>query len=194
MLLKYSQLKIYKIALVVIINLICLTSVAQNDITEFKVISISRDTLSLISDTNRTHLIILSNNNACRDCFRPLNRPSDIINAKINSDSLDIKFLCRVDNSSRSRRLHMNLLKQDMPKIANDTNIFFDIYSDEYVYNQLAKSGIFGHFKINSTPAAIIYDPETGVEIFPYTILYGYLKTVETFSINGLRKYRDLHY
>lgn len=167
------------------------------EIIDSSTISLFKDSLQCVGrksvsgkqDPSKVHFIIPSNNNACRDCFRPLNKPSDLMNSKINSDSINIKFLCRVEKSAASRRFHINLLKNDIPNLAKDDNIFFDAYTDAYVYNQLAKTGVFGNYKISQTPAAILYDPKKGITVFQYAILYGYLKNSEFLSLDGLLNY-----
>ncbi len=164
-------------------------SVAQN--LDFRVVTLQKDTVNLIEDTNKAYIFIFSNNNACRDCFRPLNRPTDYLNQVLNNKSYNIRFICRVDQNAGERRRHNLILQRDMPDIATPNIIFFDIYTDEYTYNKQARDGLFSDYQINQTPAIVLYRPGLPLAVFPYEILYPYLKEADEFSLKELIEFKD---
>lgn len=188
MLLKSFPLKLYSF---LILTIICSwNSYSQESLLDYKALNIQKDTSRLIQTPEENYLIILSNNNSCRSCFSPLNNVPEFINNQIKDSSINIKFLCRVENNSRARKNHINTLQQSLPNLVNNNNVFFDFYTDPYEYNKPALTGIFGRYKINKTPAIILYESGEKGLVFKYDILYAYIKSTRLFSIEELKKFK----
>jgi hypothetical protein len=163
-----------------------LSSFNQRTLENFDVINLQRDTLPIISDLSKTQLIILANRNTCKDCYRPMNSPSDYLNQKLANGDIKITFLCRVENNIAARKDILNELRLLMPNLVNSFNVFYDLYTDPYKLSKVAESGVFGLFKVNLTPAVILYRPKKSILYFDYTNLYAYLKQSKEFSIEDM--------
>ena len=183
MLLKYLQLKTFKS---IFVTLLALNSYGQDTIVNFNCVSLAKDTLPLISDYTQSHLIILSNTNACRDCFRSLNSFDQELKTDIEQKKMKVLAVCRDANSSRNRRLHLLSLKKEIPELLLNKEILFDIYTDTLVYNRTAKTGLFGYYAINKTPAILLYRPNKPTLVFHYEVLIAYFKKEPVFSIQKI--------
>lgn len=187
--LKYFPLVSFKAIGLFFLLFISSNLLAQQDtICQFKTITIRKDTVPLVEDDSKIQLIALSNNNACRDCFRMLNNTSEELHEMIDSGEVKVKFLCRVEQSSFSRREQIKSLCSEVPKLAKPANIFFDVYQDEYQYNKQGTSGVFGYFKVNRSPALLVYFPNNGFHVIKYELFYKFLKEVDEISIDNIRK------
>jgi len=191
--LKYSLLVRFRAAGLFFLLFIASNLLAQQDtICQFKTVTIRKDTVPLVEDDSKIQLIVLSNNNACRDCFRMLNNTSEELHQMIDSGEVKVKFLCRVEQSSFARREQIKSLCSEVPKLASPANIFFDVYHDEYVYNKQGTSGVFGYFKVSRSPALLTYFPNHGFHIIGYKLFYKYLREVNEISIENIRKLINL--
>lgn len=173
---------------------LCVILVSSNGITQiqdFNVVNIKKDTTRLIEDPEKSYIIIFSNNNSCRSCFRPFNSPEDHLNRLLINKSHFIRFVCRISSDAGSRRNHIITLMGEMPNIANQNNIFFDIYHADYVYNKQAIDGVFGEYQINQTPAIVLYRPGLPIEVFRYTIIIEYFKQNSIFSLTKMIEFKD---
>lgn len=170
---------------------IFISSLGIAQIQYYKVVTINKDTTRLIEHQTKSYVIIFSNNNSCRSCFRPLNSPEDHLNNLLKEESYFVRFVCRVPKDSGSRRRQITELISDMPNIANYGNIFFDIYRDEYIYNKQTNEGLFGEFQINETPAIVLYRPNLPIEKFNYHVIVEYFKRNSFFSLEKMIEFRD---
>jgi hypothetical protein len=168
-----------------------LSSFNQRTLENFDVINLQRDTLPIISDLSKTQLIILANRNTCKDCYRPMNSPSDYLNQKLANGDIKITFLCRVENNITARKDILNELRLLMPNLVNSFNVFYDLYTDPYKLSKVAETGIFGLFKVSLTPAVVLYRPNKSLIYYDYINLYSYLKQSKEFSIEDMINYCD---
>jgi hypothetical protein len=163
-----------------------LASLSQRILENFDVINLQRDTLPIISDLSKTQLIILANRNTCKDCYRPMNSPSDYLNQKLANGDVKITFLCRVENNITARKDILNELRLLMPNLVSSTNVFYDLYTDAYKLSKVAETGVFGLFKVSMTPAVVLYRPNKPIIYYDYVNLYSYLKQSKEFSIEDM--------
>ncbi len=189
MLLRYSLLKVFKILLIT-----CLfgsNSFGQKDITLFNSVTIRKDTLPLITSHEKPTLILLSNNNSCRDCFHSFNKLDAKFSKKLENDIIEFKILARIPTDTYSRKQHISLLKKEIPDLIKDNPVLFDIYTDVYAYNAMPTTGVFGEYEILHTPALILYTPGEQLEVFKYDLLISYFKQHASFSIDSLIKFKN---
>lgn len=174
-----------------IVTTVSVVAYGKQGLADYKVINLQRDTSSLILDATKSQIIIFANRNTCKDCYRPLNSPSELLNQKLANGDINITFLCRVENNIPARKAILVDLGMWMPELVTRQNVFFDIYSDNYVYYKMAQSGVFAEFNINHTPAILLYIPNQEALLFEYHLLDDYLRSTRFFSIDEMIEFRS---
>ena len=172
-------------------NLCCLLFVvsslsAQLPLDAVKVVDIKRDTLNLIQDTTAVHIIIFASNNCCLDCFRPFDNFSEETEILLNDSTLKVTVLVRSMMDTRARKMMINTLMKVMPKTLSLSNVYFDIYDEEYVFNETASSGVFGSYKVDKTPAILLYQPNSLPKYIDYTNSNNFLNNKRTWTLAEL--------